>query len=196
MSTSDATRAFLALTISPGAQEKIAALGERLKSGEVQASWEPSEKFHITLRFLGTLEPPSIESIAREVQPIAAGMAPFDIAFTHVGAFPHGKNPRIFWVGAYKSDILMNMMKEIETACRRSGLEPEHRQPHPHATLGRVKRWHSNTNLTALLKSITFDPIVTRTSELTLMKSVLHQRGSTYSSLMSFPFNRFRSTHD
>lgn len=196
MSTNDSIRAFLALTVSPDVQKKLFTIGETLSSQDVQASWEPAEKLHITVRFLGTLPPVSLERVRNEIQPIASATCPFDLVFTHVGAFPHGNNARVLWVGAHKSDILMSTMREVEESCRRAGLEPENRHPHPHATLARIKRQHSNPNLTALLKSITFDPILTRASELTLMKSVLHQKGSTYSTIMSFPFNRTRSPHE
>ncbi len=189
-------RAFLALTLPAEVRKSVFSIGERLRSSDVQAAWEPEEKLHITVRFLGHLSPDSLQKVTSEIQPITAEVRPFDILFTHVGAFPHAKTARVIWCGAHKSDTLMRLMKDAEDACRRAGLEPENRQPHPHCTLARVKRNHENPNLTALLKSVTFDPILTRASELTLMKSVLHQRGSTHSMLTSFPFIRTRSSHE
>jgi len=189
-------RAFLALALPDTVRKRLDDLGGSLRSLGVQASWESSEKLHVTVRFLGTLSPTDIGTVSSEVQRIADSQSPFDLIFTHLGAFPHGNNARVLWAGAHKTDTLMSLMRNLEQACQQAGLEPDQRPPHPHATLGRVKRWHSNTNLTALLKSITFDPILIRTSELTLMKSVLHQRGSTYSTLRSFPFNRPRSSHE
>ncbi len=196
MNPAPSIRAFLALTLPAEVQQRLHALGDSLRSDNVEASWEPSEKLHITIRFLGTLSQESLRTVTSRMEPIASSMCPFDVVFTHIGAFPHASNPRVIWVGAHKNDALMKMMRDVEAECRRTGLAPEERQPHPHATLARIKRQHSNPSLTALLKSITFDPILIRASELTLMKSVLHQRGSTYSTLMSFPFIRSRSSHE
>jgi 2'-5' RNA ligase len=196
MIISNADRTFLALTLPQTVREKLAAVRTALQSKHVRAVWQSNEKYHVTIRFLGTIQRELLEDIKRRSRALAARMSPMDLVIASLGAFPDPQKPRVIWAGVHQTDRLMNLMMDLEEECRAAGLEPERRRPHPHCTLARVKYGQKNPNLTALLKSITFDPILTRASELTLMKSDLHQGGAVYSTLTSYPFIRTRSSHD
>lgn len=151
---------------------------------------------HITLRFLGAIDSATRQEAETRVARIAESTSEIDLVFHSLGAFPSPERPRVIWAGALPTAPLIGLMRQLESVSRECGLEPEQRRPHPHCTLGRVKAAHKNVNLTALIKSITFDPILTRASGVTLLKSVLHQGGSTYTTIQSYPFIRTRGTHD
>lgn len=91
-----AERLFLAVRVPPAA-------------AEVAASWigaDPHLKpvrpdgIHLTLLFLGAVEPPRRPAIRAAALAVCAGGAPFPLELAGVGAFPSWDRPRVIWLGA------------------------------------------------------------------------------------------------
>jgi 2'-5' RNA ligase len=193
---SGSIRTFVACTLDGPAAAALQGLQEHLRSSGVSATWESIEKLHITVRFLGDVMPETLDRITAALTERCATFLPVDVLFTHLGGFPTLDAPRVIWAGAFETEPLLSIFRDVESSIRSCGLTEERRAPHVHATIARVKPRDDVSRLTGAVKSFTFDPILTRASSLSIMKSVLHQGGSTYTRVTTIPFSRTRSSHD
>ena len=127
-------RLFVALDLPPPVKAQLAALS----GGIPGAKWIPPENHHLTLRFIGEIEP----WLAEEVDAaLAAIRAPrFDLALAGLGTFEKGGRIQSIHVTAERSEALTRLQGKVETALQRIGLEPERRRFAPHVTLARTDR--------------------------------------------------------
>ncbi len=115
-----------------------AAVGERLtlvRAPMPGARWVPPENMHVTLRFIGEVEPP----VATDIDDLLSrvGAPAFEIRLAGLGTFGTRGRVRALWAGVEKTEPLVRLQAKIETACVRAGLPSEGRKFHPHVTLAR-----------------------------------------------------------
>jgi 2'-5' RNA ligase len=106
-----------------------------------------------------------------------------------VGAFPHLRAPRIFWVGIASDTKLELLHHELEVACEGLGHEVEARAFRPHITLGRAKRDISREEIDALGRAV---PAVkhratVNAGSIDIMQSELSAAGPRYTLLEALP---------
>ncbi len=126
-------RLFAALALPEAVRERLALVRAPLPG----ARWVPPENMHVTLRFIGQVEPPMAAEIDAELSRIAA--SPFDIRLSELGTFGSRGRVRTLWVGLEQSELLGRLQEKVEAACVRAGLEPDSRNFHAHITLARCK---------------------------------------------------------
>jgi len=182
-----AIRTFIALPASSNVQQQMADIQSQLKATQADVKWEPQDKFHITLKFLGSVEQSIIESLSSAIGNLVKQFPIFEITYNSLGAFPNLHNPRVIWIGTKSNQIVLDLQSGVELVCSDFDFQKEERAFHPHITLGRVKGAGNLTRLTDAIKTITFEPLQSRCSELLLMKSDLRPSGSIYTILKSFP---------
>jgi 2'-5' RNA ligase len=127
-------RLFVALDLPPALRDALASRA----NGLPHARWVPPENYHLTLRFIGEVEPWRAE----EVDECLAALRgrPFDLALSGAGLFEKAGRIHSVWIGAERNDALAALQAKIETALQRIGLEPERRRFAPHVTLARTDR--------------------------------------------------------
>lgn len=180
-------RTFIAIDTPVGIRDDMMTLQAKLRESGADVRWEPKEKFHATIKFLGNAEEDRIQDIVSTIEDALQPVAPFDVTYEGLGCFPDAKRPRVIWVGCTDEDgALEELKKFLDRDLLPYGFAQEEREFHPHITLGRVKSWRGLENLTPLLQSLTFQPQSTRCREVLLMKSVLKPTGSEYSLLQKF----------
>jgi 2'-5' RNA ligase len=180
-------RLFIAVETPPDIRSAIADLCSTLKRSGADVRWESSDKFHITLRFLGDTDPGLLPDFVTMIEGVAARRARFRIRYGGVGCFPHQRDPRIIWVGVDDPDgELTTVQREIESGCRALGVLPEPKAFHAHVTIGRVKLRRHPASLLAMMESATFDGLSATIGSICLMKSTLQPGGSAYSTLNQF----------
>lgn len=91
---------FAGIQLTPNVRKACAAIADRLRGSGLEARFEAPEKLHITLAFLGWVDPESIETIGEALDRGAGINAPFDLKLDKLGAFPHERKPRVIWIGA------------------------------------------------------------------------------------------------
>jgi 2'-5' RNA ligase len=182
-----AIRTFIALPTSSETQQQMATVQSELKATQADVKWELQDKFHITLKFLGGIEQSNIESLASPLAGMVKQFPAFEITYNSLGAFPNLHNPRVIWIGTKSNQIVLELQSGVEKVCSDFGFLKEERTFHPHITFGRVKGTRNLARLTEAIKTITFEPMQSRCSELLLMKSDLQPSGSIYTILKSFP---------
>lgn len=180
-------RAFIALPLPSEIQRQFADIQRQLIETQAEVKWDGSEKFHITLKFLGDVDSAQPPFIAKEVENSIGGIAPFDLPFVSLGAFPTVSRPRVVWIGTQQNEHVQGIQERVERVCSSFGFAKEDRPFHTHVTLGRVKGDRNLDRLTARLKSITFKPLIARCSEIHIIRSELKPTGSVYTLLNSIP---------
>jgi 2'-5' RNA ligase len=99
-----------------------------------------AESLHVTLKFLGDIEPEQIPKITGAIDAAARSYSVCDVELKGIGAFPHAARPSVIWVGLNEAETLIEIAGKLETSLEPLGFAPEGRAYHPHLTLARVKR--------------------------------------------------------
>lgn len=143
---------------------------------------------HLTLRFLGEVDPAIVPGIEGALRPVANSHAPFDLRLEGVGAFPSRERPRVVWVGATDgADALRTLARDAGVALRPFGGAEEDRFV-PHLTLFRVRSRPDRERAAALLSGGTSPPPprTVRVREFVLKESRLHAGGAEHRTLATF----------
>ena len=110
-------RAFIALPVSGEAAASISAVQSSLRQPGCSVRWESPEKFHITLKFLGTADNDLLDRTARTLESIARMTPRFTLGYSCIGAFPSSDRPRVIWIGTENNPVLITLQKGVEQAC-------------------------------------------------------------------------------
>lgn len=127
-------RLFVALALPALVKAQLSALA----GGIPGAKWVPPENYHLTLRFIGEIEPWRAEEVDAALAAIRAPR--FELALAGVGTFEKGGRIVSLHVTAERSEALSRLQSKVETALQRIGLEPERRRFAPHVTLARTEK--------------------------------------------------------
>lgn len=179
-----AIRSFIAIGTPETIRHKMLELQSKLRESAADVQWEPQEKLHATIKFLGNVEEHLFQTIVSTAEHSIKEFQPFEIRYSQLGCFPNVNRPRVIWIGCENGDGTLAKLKEaLDSALLPHGFEREDRKFHPHITLGRVKGLKNIKTLIPMLRSLTFDSYPFICKEILLMKSVLKQGGSEYSVL-------------
>ena len=126
-------RLFVALGLPAAVCDRLALV----RAPSPHARWVPPENMHITLRFIGEVEPPVATEIDTQLARVDAPA--FEMNLTGLGTFGSRGRLRALWAGIENTALLIHLQAKIESACGRAGLLPESRKFHPHVTLARCK---------------------------------------------------------
>lgn len=107
--------------------------------GGKQVRWVRPEGMHLTLHFLGDIAREGTDRIDAVLAEEAAKVGPFRVRFRGLGAFPHFKRPRVFWVGLEAGEEIAALHRGIGRGIEPLGYRVEKRSFRPHLTLGRVR---------------------------------------------------------
>lgn len=177
-------RTFVAVDIAPAVASRVARLIGELRGGKASVKWVVEANLHLTLQFLGDVEPTRIPEIAAAIEQAAANVDPFEMTCRGIGAFPNLDRPRTLWVGVEEGrDEICELQRRIEAALAEQGFRPEARQFHPHLTLGRVKHSPPREIARMLEGRENFTAGSTEVSEVVLYSSELAKEGPTYTAL-------------
>jgi len=162
--------------------DHISNLREQLP--EVRASWERPEKLHVTLKFIGNIEPDKRAVLSEAAERVASTLAPFHFVISDAGAFPVRGSPRVLWLGARDdSGSLVRLQRGLEDECEGVGFPREARAFHPHLTIARLRRPEGARELAALHEEKGFAPSEVFVEALLLIQSELGPAGSRYTEL-------------
>lgn len=183
-------RSFFAVELSKEVEDGVSKIQERLKRKAEGVRWVRPAGIHLTLKFLGEVDPDRTEEIVRKAGEAVKGVGPFTLRITGGGGFPNVKNPRIIWIGVEdQSGLLRELQKRLETGLKELGFKREERNYAPHLTLGRVRSGQRKAAFTQALEDIGDSDLGTmEVREITLFRSELKPTGAEYTKLRTVPF--------
>jgi RNA 2',3'-cyclic 3'-phosphodiesterase len=182
MNSSHTIRLFISLPTPASILPHLAEIREILRGSQADVRWEPTEKLHCTIKFLGDTRDDLVEPVISTVRDVAVAIEPFSVGYTGVGCFPDPREPRIIWAGMKDPDCGMTRLFEaVEENMSRLGFKRETRAFHPHVTLGRVKGPRKLGVLLGTMETVTLENPPVMIHEIELVKSTLGPGGSVYS---------------
>lgn len=142
------------------------------------------EDMHLTLNFLGDVDPSVNQAIAEAMDDICQEVTRYRVEYRGIGAFPSRNRPSVIWVGVVDRGETSRISALLSERLSTLGLAVEARPFHPHITLARVKCRVGEGKLERLFseweeKSFGFQEI----REVFLKKSELTPRGAIHTSL-------------
>ena len=184
-------RVFCAIELPAEVRARAADHIARLREAvpEVRASWERTEKLHITLKFLGEIAADRVEALSGAASRAAQTMRPFTLAVEGAGAFPPHGSPRILWLGVKDaSPSLAVLQKRLEEECATAGFAREERAFHPHLTLARIRAPQGARKLANVHQETGFAAMEFAVADLVIMCSELGAGGSRYTEISRHRF--------
>ena len=101
--------------------------------------WVKYGQFHITLKFLGELEPRIISRVKDSLIPLKK-FKPFEIELSYIGAFPNLNAPKVIWLSGDKgAKELTKLSKTVnDVLYDEVELQRDTKRFKPHLTLARL----------------------------------------------------------
>lgn len=178
-------RLFLALELPDPLRDALAALQGRLREAEPGWRWVRPQGLHLTLRFLGEVEPARLPDLAARWERAAASGTPTAVEAAGLGTFPPRGRPRVLWIGLRDlgGGRLAALAASLEQEARSAGFPAEDRPFAPHLTLARAAAQGRPRRPEVEVPSLgTF-----RARHLTLFRSVPGRGGAVHTALARYP---------
>lgn len=173
-------RAFIAIEISDEVRAALKGVQDELARSRAKVKWTEPENIHVTMKFLGEIDPTQIDAIRTAMAEAATG-GPFDFEVAGVGSFPPHGRPSIIWAGVMDGTRLSEIAARLEDALAVLGFEKEHRKFAPHLTIGRVKAPQGAERLVEAIEKVRNVKFgVCRAARFVLLESRLTPAGPTY----------------
>ncbi len=180
------SRLFIAAEIPILQRENLIRVRDEICETEYCAfKWEPIEKLHLTLKFLGDTDEELIPEIKHSLYEITSDFKNIEVSYSHFGIFFRNGVPSILWTGLNYDYSLKKLFDRIQEKMTKFGFKKEKKKFKPHITLSRLKYLPPNVSLNGFLNYV-FDQEKFHINEIVLYESELHRSGSIYKTLKSF----------
>jgi 2'-5' RNA ligase len=184
-------RCFIAIQIPDKIQSGISSYINNLRKISSDVRWVKVENIHLTLKFLGEINPNRADLVREILSPMSNNFPPFNLSVSGTGCFPNKKRPRVFWIGMEqgKENPLFSIHQWIENQLVNLDFEKEKRRFSPHLTLGRVRAKHT-VDFSDLFRFMDDNPFPSsqfHVQDVVFMQSILKPSGAEYRVLESYP---------
>ncbi|MGH9176602.1 MAG: RNA 2',3'-cyclic phosphodiesterase [Vicinamibacterales bacterium] len=184
-------RLFVAADLSDETRAQVRSVRDQLEPllrgrRAARVTWVRGQAAHVTLRFIGERSDQDAAAIASALM-TGFAVASCDARWDRLGTFPAGRRPRVVWIGATAgADALANLARLV-AARLEPVIGPGETPPfNAHVTIGRV-RDPGKIAWPEALTRVTLEPTITYVDHVTLYRSHLSPKGSTYTELCRAP---------
>ena len=184
-----AVRLFIAINLPDSERQAIHHSTASLRGAACSVTWVAPYCIHLTMKFLGEQRAEDVDAIRDALAAVGKRFQPVRLDVGGIGAFPHLRAPKIFWMGITADPKLELLHHDLEVACEALGHEVEARAFRPHLTLGRVKREVTAEHAGALARlamNVRYRAVV-EASSIDVMQSELSSTGPRYTVLAAVP---------
>lgn len=158
-------RFFVGIELDDGARAACAGVLRRLQATGFDARFESVEKLHVTLAFLGNVDPSRAAEIENALERAATACNAFELHVDKLGAFPNEHRPRIVYAGTRAQGAAFRCAASaVRDAYAAIGFAFE-QDAVAHVTLARVREPRRP------LPAIDVDPFAVRATALALFES-------------------------
>ncbi len=178
-------RLFIAVDLPAELKERLAEVQRRLGEAAQYLRFTRPEGIHLTLKFLGEVEPALFERIVAAMHEAAATAQPLELVASGLGVFPSLRSARVVWVGV-EGDVesLQALQRDLDQRLHRLGFPRERSAFTPHLTVARVRDGLSPADRAALAQVLERlrppEPARFPVDELVLFESFLKRGGARY----------------
>jgi RNA 2',3'-cyclic 3'-phosphodiesterase len=149
-------------------------IAARLQACALPGRFETPEKLHITVAFLGWVDPEQVEPIRDVMRSAAVQVEPFTLTLDRIGAFPHERRPRIVWIGSTdQGEPFRSLAGAMQSGYNELGFTFD-KAPVAHVTLARIKEGRAH------LPMLDVKPVRLRVNHVTLFESIPAGRTTRY----------------
>ncbi|MGD8377360.1 MAG: RNA 2',3'-cyclic phosphodiesterase [Acidobacteriota bacterium] len=134
-------RCFLAVPLPSAILEAIADLQRSLRPHVPDLRWVRPEGMHLTILFLGEIDPEAASPLLADLAAGSADLSPGSASLRGLGLFPVRGRPRVLWIGVEEEGppTLAPLHRAALAAARSRGWQVEDRGYRPHVTLARAR---------------------------------------------------------
>lgn len=133
-------RVFVGIKLDRDALDHIAKVLRPFRKLANPVKWTKSENIHLTLKFIGDVEPEVYQDINRVLATDNYPVSNFPVRISGIGKFGRGQELNILWAGVEPSSPLETLFREIEERLATIRIPKENRPFKPHITLARNKK--------------------------------------------------------
>jgi 2'-5' RNA ligase len=127
-------RLFVALDAPDGVVADLAAAVEPVRAEQPRLRWVPAARWHLTLAFLGAVEPRRAAELTARLARAAGRHPPVPLELAGAGRFGN----RVLWVGVQGAvGDVGRLAASVAAAGRHAGIPVEDRTYRPHLTIAR-----------------------------------------------------------
>jgi 2'-5' RNA ligase len=104
--------------------------------GALDARWTSPDQYHVTLRFLGEVDPDRaarVDAALTQVDGPVPACSPYGL-----DVLPSRRRPSVLILGLDRTDSLLRLYESVSAALEAEGIDPEERRYRPHVTLARL----------------------------------------------------------
>ena len=178
-------RTFIAFKFPKKLIAALKIVQDSLISYGLKMRWVRPENTHLTLKFLGTVDPTDLGAITGVLSETAGNYRPFTYSAKGLGAFPGINRPRVVWVGL-SGEIarIAEFQKQLDQGLSVLGYPKESRPFRGHLTIGRIKgKIDSKALFDAVRTFSTFPSEPAIADRVIWFKSDLRPSGAVYTEL-------------
>ena len=182
-------RTFIGIPVRVG-DEFLRAREELMKSlEEERISWVASNRYHVTLRFIGDTGLPAVRAIKKALREQVEVPHRSHVKLGHPGIFGPRKKPRVIWIGFENTGIFDTLKTAVDRLTEDCGIHPVEQPFRAHLTLGRIRSLKDNHNLTrsieALKEAFSYEVLL---ESLVFYRSEMGDGGPVYTHLEKLDF--------
>lgn len=176
-------RLFIALNIPDEAKDKLIEVRNSV-TPNLNYKWEPRDKLHLTLKFIGDFPEQNVDQIKSELM-FLENYYSIKSEFFNFGFFFRRIKPVILWAGMKISEPINKIVSELNLRLENFSIPVDNRKFKPHLTLLRIKN-DFDESLVHRFKNFTFEPINFYSNSISLYKSELYKSGSKYFEIKNY----------
>ena len=185
-------RSFLAFELPRDVRIILERVALEAREYDLPVKWVKVQNIHLTMVFLGNINPDVLGFIQEQAQAACLEFGPFSAAIEGMGTFPNRRNPRVLWLGLKGELERLSLFRDaLQQNLVPFGIKVEKRPFRPHLTLGRFRKGKG--------KGLDLEELLSRyeevkspysmLSELVLFRSDLNPTGAVYTRLAAWPLS-------
>lgn len=171
-------RLFVAAFLPEETKDALFRYVNSLRGFALEVRWEPREKFHVTLRFLGDVEEPRLGGISADIGSAVSDLGHVESGFQGLRLFPGPRKPRVLALELVRSERFQVLFDRVQQAVLQNGFEMEKRKFIPHVTIARIRG-----DFEGIRKVPPPDATGFSVTKIGLVRSHIGPRGSRYTGL-------------